>query len=669
MGTPYRSIEAANGPLSFKLSAADVKKICSESMNKADKRFAALGALKGQSNFDNSIGAFEEIGADLSEETNIAMFLKDVSTEKEIRDAAQECEELVSKFAVDLYSRADLYAVLNAFSKSDEAKKLEGERKKLLEETLLDFRRGGMELPEEKRAELVKARKRLAELEIQFARNVNESRKTVEFDRAELAGLPEPIVQRLEKTKDEKFKVSTDYPDYFPFMQEVKDGEARRKLQFVFETRAAKENLPLIKEAIALREKAATLLGYATHADYVLEKQMAKNPTRVNEFLKNLRTRLRPYLEADLQKMLDLKRKEDPKATVINNWDWRFYENVRRKTEFDLDQQAVKEYFPLDVVLNGMFDIYQTILGLQFKEVKSPDVWHQDVRLFEVFEKNGKSKKPISYFYIDLFPRENKYEHAAKFTLVSGRLQKSGTYQKPVVAIVANFDKPTKDRPSLLPHSDVETLFHEFGHVVHSLVTKAEFSSFAGTSVDRDFVEAPSQMLENWVWDGEMLKKMSGHYKDHSKKLPEEMRKKLIAAKNLNNGVKYSRQLMFGLVDMEYHTSKKPVDTTAVWEKVQNEVMKIPFTKGTYPETGFGHLMGGYDSGYYGYLWSEVFAADMFTRFEKEGLLNAKTGADYRTWILEPGGSLEPDVLLKGFLRREPNMDAFFKSIGLNETK
>ena len=309
-----------------------------------------------------------------------------------------------------------------------------------------------------------------------------------------------------------------------------------------------------------------------------------------------------------------------------------------------------------------MFDIYQTLLSVSFNEKSNIPVWHESVRAFEVTNQGG--DEPIAYFFMDLFPRKGKYQHAAAATFRSGWWDnESERYNIPASTILANFAPSSQNSPSLLQHSEVVTLFHEFGHIMHQVLTKSEFARFSGTRVYRDFVEAPSQMLENWVWERETLEKLSGHFQDEQRKLPTRLLDKLLKAKNAHQGLHYCRQLVFGKVDLKYHSTDFETDTIETWKQVQKDTLGIEVTEGGIPAAGFGHIMGGYEAGYYGYLWAEVFAADMFTRFTKEGLLNPKTGSEYRKWILEPGGSQEPKELLEGFLGRKPNENAFIQKI------
>ncbi|MFH1620251.1 MAG: M3 family metallopeptidase, partial [bacterium] len=368
-----------------------------------------------------------------------------------------------------------------------------------------------------------------------------------------------------------------------------------------------------------------------------------------------------------LKILLELKKKEQKSKSdgIIHAWDWRYYHNMLMRTAYQVDKEKIREYFPMELVIDQMLKIYQEVLGLRFREISPADAWHKDVQLFEVSD--SITDVNIGRFYMDLYPREGKYKHAAAFTLIQGRLLPDGSYMKPLSAVVANFNKPTPDKPSLIPHNDVETLFHEFGHIMHQVLTRAKYQRFSGTSVARDFVETPSQMFENWVWDETMLNRISGHYKDHSNKLPGETIGKMIAAKNVDSGLIYLRQNFFGTYDMTLHTKGTP-DTTALYAKLQKEIALIPMSAGASPEASFTHLIG-YDAGYYGYLWSQVFAEDCFSLFGKEDVFNGKTGRRFRKCVLEPGSSRDESESLGCFMGREPNEDAFLKSIGVDIKK
>ncbi|MDE2143652.1 MAG: Zn-dependent oligopeptidase, partial [Elusimicrobia bacterium] len=642
---------------------AELTQDCVSLKKRAEGQLQSIATLPATARtFDNTVWALDRAMYDLSDLSAADTFLEQVSTSAAVRDAGNQCEVLLSQFGVDVFSREDLYQAMKDYAAKKEP--LKGEDARLLDKTLLDFRRSGLELPAKTRDEVRAIRKRLAELEAGFGKNINESKDYALFSKAQLEGVPADLAARLERVGDQ-YKVGVDYPTYFPFMENARDPNARRILEKKFDNRAVRLNLPIFQEALRLRLKAARLLGYASHADFADEPNMAKDPKTINAFLSRLQKDLKPLGVEELEVLRAFKRAMEGRASdgVIHAWDWRYYDDLLRKTKYDVDSEKVREYFPADLVVEQMLDVYQKLLSVRFRQIPDGLTWYPDVRLYEITDAAG--GPPLGYFYMDLFPREGKYSHAAAFQLVTGRLLTDGTYQKPVSAIVANLNKATADKPALLNHDEVETLFHEFGHIMHQTLTKAKYGRFSGSNVARDFVEAPSQMLENWVWDPSVLQSLSGYYKDHSKKLPKELLDKMLAAKNADVGLINLRQLVFGTVDMAYHGPRPPADTTKTYARVQKDVGLIPMSGGTHPEASFGHLMGGYDAGYYGYLWSKVYAQDMFSVFKTEGLMNPLVGRRYREEILEKGSSRDEMDSLKAFLGREPNETAFLESIGL----
>jgi Zn-dependent oligopeptidase len=636
---------------------------CRSAKTRAEEALKGVAAATPQARtFDNTVAGLDRILFDLSDEAASDVFLEQVAVSSAVRDAGNQCDVLLSQFSVDVYSREDLYRAVKEYAAKKEP--LTGEDARLLDKTLLDFKRSGLELPPQTRDQVRDMRKRLAKLEADFGKNIDDDQGFVLFSSAQLAGLPDAFVAKLERVGD-RYKVGIDYPSYFPFMENARDPNARRLLEEKFDDRAAAANLPIFKEALDLRFKAARLLGYRSHADFAIEPNMAKDPATVNAFLARLRRRLKPLGQEELEVLQAFKRAMEGRSSdgIIHAWDWRYYDNLLRKTKYQVDQERVREYFPADLVVEQLLKVYETMLSVRFRQIPDAATWHPDVKLYEITDASGGA--PIGYFYMDLFPREGKYSHAAAFSLITERARTDGSARKPVSAIVANLDKPSADRPSLLDHEEVETIFHEFGHIMHQTLTKTRYGRFSGSNVARDFVEAPSQMLENWVWDADVLQSLSGHYKDRSKKLPKELLDKMLAAKNADVALVNLRQLLFGTVDMDYHSARPPSDTTKDYARAMREVSLIPMSDGTHPEASFGHLMGGYDAGYYGYLWSKVYAQDMHSVFKAHGLLNPEFGRRYRTEILEKGSSRDELDSLKAFLGRDPNEDAFMESIGL----
>jgi thimet oligopeptidase len=431
---------------------------------------------------------------------------------------------------------------------------------------------------------------------------------------------------------------------------------------FAYYNRAVDKNVKLLEEAIQLRQKIASLMGYKTWADYRTDGRMAKNGTAVMTFLTGLQGKLLERERADLAKLLKFKQEYDPSAKRLEMWDIAYTAYQLKKRDYNLDDEKIKEYFPSDLVVKNMFNVYSQIFGVEYQQVVGAKVWDENVRLYKILDKQ--SKELIGFFFGDFIPRKGKYNHAAAFPLISGRAKVKG-YSYPIASIVANFSPPSGNKPSLMTHDEVETLFHEFGHIMHQTLTRAPYASLSGSSVAQDFVEAPSQMLENWVWDKDILNMLSGHYQNPSQKLPTELVDQLLAAKDFNSGYYYTRQLFLALEDMAMHTATGPVDTTTLHDALYRKIIGVEPVKGGHFNASFGHLMGGYDAGYYGYLWSEVYAQDMFTIFKKTGLLNGDTGGKYRKIVLEKGNMVEAIDLLREFLGRDPAFEAFYEKLGI----
>lgn len=389
---------------------------------------------------------------------------------------------------------------------------------------------------------------------------------------------------------------------------------------------------------------------------------MAKTPERVGEFYDEL---VDPLTEKGRDELAEISQllSADTGENEVQVWDWRYYDTQQRKSDYGVDNFEVAKYFPLAQVLDGMFELTSEMFGIEYEEITGFDTWHDDVELYAM--RDASSGEELARFYLDLHPREGKYGHAAEFPLIPGRRLEDGTYQNPTCAMVANFTKPTDDTPSLLQHSEVETLFHEFGHVLHQNLGRTELARFSGTNVERDFVEAPSQIMQHWVWRPHILRRFARHH-ETGEPIPEDLVDQLVAARRLNKGLTQLRQLQFGWWDQEIHAgSDRDLDEI---DRRGTELALLPRHPGTFPMASFGHLMGGYDASYYGYMWSEVFGDDMFSRFEDEGVANPEVGMAYRREILEPGGSADPDEMLRSFLGREPDNRAFLRKLGIAET-
>ncbi len=644
------------------LTPAVLAAACERAMGECDAAIAAIVAVPGGGRTcENTLIALEEAMDPVRIASGQHALMAYVSADDALRETAREWDEKLDTYMVGLAFREDLYQAIKQFAATPEAAVLTGEEARFLERELRDYHRNGFELPPAERARVQELQQELVGIGVQFRNAIDDWDDGIDVRREDLAGLPESFIAGLktvEAAGETRYRVSLDYPEFFPFMSNAESGELRRQLFLKEQVKAGPANVQRLERAVQVRAEMARRLGYDSWAAYTVEVRMAKTRASVDSFLADLREHVAVKAAADMAALREAKR-EHTGSDALNIWDWRFYHNRLMKTRYAVDEFEVATYFPLDAVLDGLFEVTQGLLGVTYREVQAP-TWHPDVRAFDVCEAGEDA--PFARFYMDLFPRQSKYGHAAAFTLRPGRLLPDGAYQAPVSAIVANFTKPSASQPSLLRHTEVETLFHEFGHILHQTLTRARRARFSGTATERDFVEAPSQMLEHWVWDAGVLRRFSRHY-ESGEPLPEHLVQAMLAARHLDSGVMALRQLLFATLDFAYHSPGFDGDTTATLRRV-HDVCGFPYTPETHFQSGFGHLFG-YDAGYYGYLWSNVFGDDMFTRFEAAGLLDPVIGAEYRRTVLERGGSVDGGDIVRQFLGREPNSEAFLRGLGL----
>jgi thimet oligopeptidase len=646
---------------------------CEAAEHDADAKLKALVAIADDKRtFADSFVALDLATAAYGETVARLSFMKDMHPDAAVRDAGAACEERAGKYAVALSARKDLYLAMQGYlGHAGKTDKLDAEQQRLVELTMRDFKRNGLMLSDKDREQLVQLRSRLTELQTKYSKNLNDDKTTLTMKKADLDGMPEDFIAAHADTKKKNtYVLTTKYPDYYPIMENAKKEATRKKMEVAFMNRGGgAKNVKLLNEAIALRAQAAKLLGYKTHADYVAEDRMAKDATTVQAFLSRMRTGLAPGLEDLRARMTALKVADTKnKGAVIQAWDWRYYLNQIKKADYAIDDEVVRAYFPADRVMSGMFRVYSDLFGIELKEVAADvagTLWAEGVKLYEV--RDAQSRQLIAKFYVDLYPREGKYGHAAEFTLSPGQSSDGtagGAYRIPMAALVVNFQPPAEGKVAYLAMDEVDTLFHEFGHVMHECLTTARFPSQAGTRTALDFVEAPSQMLENWAFQPEVLALISKDPNDATKPMPVELARKLQAARKYNAGVHYSRQVFLASFDNAIHVVEK-ADADKTAKQLWADILKFPEDAGEHFAGTFGHMMGGYDGGYYGYLWSEVFAADMFSRFQKEGVMNPAVGRAYRDLVIARGRVVEPLQLLKDFLGRDPNEDAFLTTIGI----
>uniref|UniRef100_A0A671X501 Neurolysin (metallopeptidase M3 family) n=1 Tax=Sparus aurata TaxID=8175 RepID=A0A671X501_SPAAU len=652
--------------LRWDLSPAEIRTVTDGLISSVKKVYDDIGAIKMEDvSVENTLRALAYVKLDYASSRHVLDFPQYVCPSKEVRTASTDADKKLSEFDVEISMREDV------FKRVTLQNNLSPEEKRFLDRLVTLGKRKGLHLSKDIQEEIKRTSKLISELSIEFNKNINEENTFLVFSERELGGLADSYLNGLDKTADGQYKVTLEYPHYFPLMKRCHNPETRRKMERAFHSRCKEVNTAILEELVQLRAKVAELLGYSNHANYVLEMNMAKNAGNVSDFLDTFYETLKPIGIKERKYILALKKREClmkglPFDGQINAWDLPYYMNQVEQCKFAVNKDKLIEYFPLDVVTEGLLGIYQELLGLTFTEVEHAHVWHEDVKLYSAHD--TETGEEIGQFYLDLHPREGKYGHAACFGLKPSCRGPDGKRRIPVAAMVANFTKPRKGWPSLLQHNEVETYFHEFGHVMHEICSKAAFSEFSGTLVETDFVEVPSQVLENWVWEKEPLRRMSGHYKDGTP-IPDTLLDKLIASRVANTGLMNLRQVVLGKVDQSLHTSPR-ADTTEVFAQHCQDILGVPATPGTNMTASFSHLAGGYDGQYYSYLWSEVYSMDIyFSRFKKEGIMNPKVGKEYRRVILEAGGSVDGVDMLKSFLGRGPCQDAFFQCKGLIKSK
>ncbi|MGH8925482.1 MAG: M3 family metallopeptidase [Acidimicrobiia bacterium] len=642
------------------VTAAGINETLDEALSEANRLVAGVVDQDVQPTYDKVLAPLNEIEELLVRTFGTTAFMGYVHTDKKVRDAGNAAEERIQKWAVDLVFRPDFYRAIKKYSESADASGLRGERRRMLEFLLRDLRKAGHELDEDSRAEVKKHTERLVELGVLFQRNIDEHQDHLSVTRDDLQGMPDSYIEGLEAGEAEgTFKVTMAYPDVVPFMENSPRRDLRRDLSAKFNSRAVKPNRPLLEEAIAARQRIAEIFSQPSWAHHQLEEKMAKNPEAVRSFYAALLPGLTEIGQTELGKLTEMLR-ADGADGELHSYDFRYYDTQLRRRDYGVDPTEVAAHFPLQRVIDGMFELTGEVFGLRYRKVDRPS-WHPDVLSYAIDD--AASGEEIAHFFMDLFPREGKFSHAAAFPIIPGRRLPDGSYQKPQASIVANFTKPGAERPSLLQHQEVETFFHEFGHILHQTLTKAELTKFSGTSTEGDFVEAPSQIMENWTWQSDVLTRFARHYQTGQPISPQ-LVSQLTAAKNLNIALLTLRQAQFGLLDMWMHdeTPRKDLDDIHIRS---TQVSLFPVHADTFYPASFGHLLGGYDAGYYGYLWSEVYGDDMWSRFEKEGVASPEVGGDYRREVLEKGGSRDGIEHLRAFLGREPNNEAFLRKLGL----
>ena len=653
-----------NGHLRFDYTPQEISALEERAAKELDINLNFLAAIPAdRRDFTNTVRALEDAYTSYWFVPKNLSLLSYFHQDSAVRDAAANLEAKGVDKKLSVFARKDVYKALKEYA--DTNPQLNHEDMRLLSKWLERFERAGMALSEKDAEAYAKLNTERLNKITRYNVNLNNYKDELVVGREELDGLGETYINRLERTKDGKYIVTLKYPDYNPFMSSAKSEKARKALQEKFARRGGKENVKLLEDTVELRRKQAALLGFKRYPDYVLPVRMAKNYETLEAFLKNLQKEVTPLAQDEMKAYLKLQEETTgQQADEMTAWNLPYWSNQYKKKYYQVDDDKIKEYFPADKVISGMFEVFGNLFGITFTQADLP-VWHPEVVVYQI--KDKKTGELISNFYLDLFPRDGKYTHAATWSFVDRFELPDGQMQTPSVVIAANFTPAGNGTPSLLEHSEVETLFHEFGHVLQMSMATSKYATLTGDNVAWDYIEAHSQLLENWAWQPQVLKKISAHYKT-GETLPDGLISSLVKSKNVGVAVAFLRQNFLGQYDLALHTAAKRVDSTKLYAQMMHNISGIPMTKGTYPQASFGHIMSltdPYDVGYYVYAWSLVIAQDIFSRFEDEGLFNAELGAKLRKYIYTPGTVYDENEMVEKFLGRPYNDKAFLKSLGI----
>lgn len=623
--------------------------------------------------FENTIETLEFAGNNLDRISSIFFNLNSAETNETIQKIAQEVSPLLSEFGNDITLNEDLFKRVKTVYETTAQLNLSPEQQTLLEKRYKSFVRNGANLTEDKKIRLREIDNLLSKTKLTFGENVLAETNAFEMlitDPKDLSGLPEGVIEAAKQTAEDKSKdgwmFTLEYPSYIPFMTYADNRELRKTLAIAAGKKGfqnnANDNQESVLKIAKLRFERAQLLGYKTHAHFVLEERMAKTPEKVIAFLNELLEKAKPAAESEFKALADFAKSLDA-IDHLEKWDGAYYSEKLKQNLFDLDDEKLKPYFKLENVIDGVFTIAKKLYGLNFETLNNIDTYHKDVLTYKVTDNDGAL---ISIFYADFFPRPGKRD-GAWMTSFKSQSIKNGINDRPHISNVCNFTKPTPSKPSLLTFNEVTTLFHEFGHALHGMLANTTYPSLSGTSVYWDFVELPSQVLENWCYEKEALELFAKHY-ETGETIPMEFVEKIKASSNFHEGMQTLRQLSFGLLDMSWHGQ----DPSAITDVKAQELKAFEGTL-LYPDvpencmsTAFSHIFqGGYSSGYYSYKWAEVLDADAFEYFLEKGIFNTEVAEKFKTHVLSQGGTEDPMILYKRFRGHEPQPEALLKRAGL----
>ena len=635
----------------------------------------AIVANQEEPTFENTIEAMEYAGQTLSKVASIFYAVMEAHTDEEKQQIAEQISPMLTEYSMYVSLNNDLFQRVKAVYEKKDELGLDQDQMTLLEDNYKSFVRGGANLSDEDKAIYSKLSEELSLLTLQFSKNVLAATNAYTLhitDSTELGGLPEFVKTMGAETAAEKglegWAFTLDYPSYGPFLKYSTNRELRKQVWMAYNTRAIGgefDNTEIVKKIVDLRIKIANILGYETYADYALEERMAKSKTTVDGFIMQLLEPSMEFAKKDVADVLAYAKKNGFEENVLQPWDFSYWSERYQEAEYSLSAEELKPYFQLESCIDAVFGLATRLYGITFEERNDIPVYHQDVKVYEVKDADGTH---LSLFYADFFPRASK-RGGAWMTDFRGQSVRNGVEYRPFVTIVCNFTKPTADAPALITHDELTTFLHEFGHALHGMLAKGRYPSLTGTSVSRDFVELPSQIMENWAYEPEYLNSFAKHYQT-GEPIPAELIEKIVAAKNYLAAYGQVRQLHFGYLDMAWHSLKEvpSVSTVEFEQGVLAPWGVLPAAEGAAFSNSFSHIFsGGYSAGYYSYKWAEVLEADAFSLFKEKGIFNTEVADSFRRNILEKGGSEDEAVIYRNFRGHDPQPEALMKKLGLTK--
>ncbi|HEX8176991.1 MAG TPA: M3 family metallopeptidase [Pyrinomonadaceae bacterium] len=635
--------------------AATFTRLQDERLRKAQGALDRMLAVKGKRTVENTLTLYDEVLLYLDAAGQQAGLMEEVHPDAQFRSAAEKISQKVSAFSTDLSLNRAVYDALSAVDVSG----ADAETRYYMERTLRDFRLAGVDKDEATRKRIKALHEELVLIGQEFSRNIRDDKRTVIVnDVKELEGLPADYIERHKPGPDGKITLTIDYPDSLPVFSYAKNESLRRRMYIAYNNRAFPNNLAVLNRLVSKRHELANLVGFKTWADYITADKMVASSANASSFIDRIVRASGERAEREYQMLLKRKQQDVPDAKVINAWESTYYSELVRKSSYDFDTQSVRPYFPYERVEQGVLDVTGKLFGVTFKQVKDAPVWDKQVECYEMFE-NGRL---VGRFYLDMHPREGKYSHAAQFGVRTGVAGK----QIPEAVLVCNFPGGIEGDPGLMEHDDVVTFFHEFGHLLHTLFAgRHRWVGVGGISTEQDFVEAPSQMLEEWAWEAPVLQSFARHYKTNEP-IPTELVRQMRRASEFGEGLRVRRQMVYARLSLSiYDREPGKVDTDALIKQITEQYQPFPFVEDTHFQTSFGHL-DGYSAVYYTYMWSLVIAKDMFSQFNKANMFAPEVARRYRERVLAPGGSKPAARLVEDFLGRPFSFEAWQK--WLNET-